>query len=340
MRRPPSRADRRAASPRRAAAAPAPTKAGSVTTRARDKYSAGPGTKPLPSGSGRGFPVASTSAVEAPRSSVSSAGSSFRPHGEPVLALGAAGGLLQENEQQRELEVGDGTVVDRLALVGRGERPALDRVSQHDDPPARASLLGHHRAERPRELPRPADWRGHVAAVRHQRAPRGLLLGRLRLDRCAVDPAVRGVVHIAVAGGPFALAEETGGLRDPDRLAAADRVPLRRGLPQCGDRKPLRRVAEVDERAGDQVARVIDVVSVCPGTSKLAGPSARCSLRRAPGSPAAARRRPAQSAPGPAPAPRGRNRLGTPGRTATSPTRRSAFQEPGTHRQPVAHLRS
>ena len=50
--------------------------------------------------------------------------------------------------------------------------------------------------------------------------------------------------------------------KDPDRPAAGNREPLRRGLPERRDRGPLRRVAEVDVGAADQVPRVIDVGSV------------------------------------------------------------------------------
>ena len=82
--------------------------------------------------------------------------------------------------------------------------------------------------------------------------------------RSMVDSPVRGAAGLAALGESFPLVEEAARSGDPDRSAARNRVPLRRRLLQARDRKPLGRVAEVDVGAGDQVARVIDVVSVRP----------------------------------------------------------------------------
>ncbi len=54
----------------------------------------------------------------------------------------------------------------------------------------RAGLLGRHRAQRPRERPRPADGRDGVVAGGQHLPPGGLLGLRLRLDRRGVDPGV------------------------------------------------------------------------------------------------------------------------------------------------------
>ena len=190
----------------------------------------------------------------------------------------------------RVVGVDDRSVVDRLASMGRGERLAVDRVPQQDRSAPRAGLLGRYRAQRPRERPRPANGRDGVVAGRHRLPPGDPLRRRLRLDRRAEDPAVASVAGLvgrlpgvgrrgfragagagrsgpvvafgAAHDGPFALSEEATRRRDPDRLAAGDRVPLGRGLPQGRDRRPLRRVAEVHVGAGDQVSRVINVVPV------------------------------------------------------------------------------
>ena len=216
------------------------------------------------------------------------AGLFLRPYGEPVLALGAVRRRLHEDEQQREFQdrrralqppvrvvnVDDRAVIDRLALVGRAEHLTVDRAAQHDRSALGADLLGHHRPQRPDELPRPADGRDGIVAGRHRLTPSGLFGLRLRLDGRAVDPGVPaaiGRIAVGVAGRgsvraiyseTFAGTTESGRLRQANRLATRNRVPLRRRPLQGPDRRPLRRVAEVDVGAGDQVPRVIDVVPV------------------------------------------------------------------------------
>ena len=115
--------------------------------------------------------MASASAGETSRSSAFSASSSSRPRGEPVFALAPVRRVLDDDEQQQKLQVrrrplqpldrvvqvDDRAVVDRLAPVGRAERPTLDRVAHEDDPAAGSGLLGGYRPERPRERPQPAD---------------------------------------------------------------------------------------------------------------------------------------------------------------------------------------
>ena len=60
----------------------------------------------------------------------------------------------------------------------------------------------------------------------------------------------------------FAAIQEAARFREAHRLAARNRVPLRRCLGQGGDRRPVDRVTKVHVRAGDQVACLVDVVPV------------------------------------------------------------------------------
>ena len=135
----------------------------------------------------------------------------------------------------------------------------------------RAGLLGRHRAQRPRERPRPADGRNGVVAGGQRLPPGGLLALRLRLDRRGVDPGVPATIEgigvgsagrgsrLGTDGETFAASAEPGQLRQANPPAARNRAPLRRGLLETRDRRPLRRVAEVHVDAGDQIVyRVVD----------------------------------------------------------------------------------
>ena len=96
----------------------------------------------------------------------------------------------------------------------------------------------------------------------------------LRLDERGADPGVPAAMEgigvgsagrgspLGTDGETFAASAEPSRLRQANRPAARNRVLLGRSLPERRDRRPLRRVAEVHVDAGDQIARVIDVVPV------------------------------------------------------------------------------
>ena len=191
--------------------------------------------------------------------------------------------------------------------------------------------------------------------VGHCRQSGGLLLRRLGRNEGAADPGVAAALdlcggHGDAGGEPFVLIVEVARPGDPDRVAARNRVSLRRRLLQRSQREALGRRAQVHVRAADQVPRLIDVVPVRevldvvhagPRTAPPVRPGAAsyhpsvtrlrncCSPRRPWGSPAAVCRPPARSSRSVLQHPRGRCRPGSPGRRARSSTRPAASRRSG-----------
>ena len=188
-----------------------------------------------------------------------------RPCGEPVLALAAVRRRLHEDAQQRETPA----PTTRSPAAGtdrRRRRPARDRASGSG---ARCGTPGRRPccaaascgpAARPARPPSPrapgansrGRWMGDTASylpgiAASRAASCSGVSGAMKAQQTQALPplSTSAAATAAPAAKPFALIVEAARPGEPDRLAARNRVALRRRLLQRPQREALGREAQV-----------------------------------------------------------------------------------------------